>query len=817
MSATRAPEKQTSRRSERTGRRRTSSRQQLIDTGVLILALSLGVLGFGTAFGSDARYLLAGMGGVVMGLAIAWTSARFRLGLWSTAGIVCGTYLLLGNALAAPSESFLGFLPTLESLRVLILGVVTSWKDILTVAAPVGISRGMLIVPFLSALLTSVVAGLLAWRVRTPYWVLLPVIALFGASIIFGTNRASLPELRGIMLIVAMLAWLAYRRDIARTDNGTRVSGNPASSDATATRSGTVRRLGYGAAMVAGATAITVLAVPLLTSHGQRQVLRDVVVPPVELFDYPSPLMDFRQYVKTNEDKTLFTVDGLPEGERVRLAALDAYNGVVYNVNPQAAGNFARVGDAQQLGASNRATDGTSATLDINIKEYDGVWLPSGGQLEGIALSGPREGSLEKALYYNDDARTALSTIGLQEGDSYQVNVTFPDFPTDEQLAQYDFAGLNLPRVESEPPIIASRATEYVGAASKPIERVRRLQQVLHSQGYFSNGKDGEPPSLPGHGAKRMTTLLDAEQMVGDDEQYAVAMALMARKLNIPARVVMGFYPDWDDVKNPGGTIAIKGKDVHAWVEVAFDDAGWIPFDPTPDEDNEPIPPQQQPKSTPKPQVLQPPPPPQEPAELPPDSAPEPQDADKNDKDFWAIWGPLVRLIGIAMIPVGIILIPLLLILLLKTRRRKRRSREGMPSQRVGGGWKEVLSFATDMGASVNTKATRRESARNLKESFPASSVVTTRLAHRADAGIFGASEPSEAEVQEFWQHVESSLDEMSGTVGFWKRQRARYSPRSLFQDARNRTVRGRRPTSARRRDRSARGDAGKPTGEDEQ
>ncbi len=781
MSAGPATEQQTSRRATRAGKT-ANGRQRLVDTGVLFLVLGLGVLGFGPAFGSDPHYLLAGFGGIVLGLAIAWASARFRLGLWSTAGIVLGTYLLLGNALAAPSESLLGFLPTLESLRVLILGVVTSWKDILTVAAPVGISRGMLIVPFLSALLTSVVAGVLAWRVRTPYWVLIPVVALFAASIVFGTNRASFPELRGILLIVAMVAWLAYRRDIARTDNGTSVSANPASSDASTARRGKYRRLGYGAAMVAGATAVTVLAVPLLTVNGQRQVLRDVVVPPVELFDYPSPLMDFRQYVKTNDDKTLFTVDGLPEGQRIRLAALDAYNGVVYNVNPQAAGNFARVGDAQQLGGTNRSEDGTSATLDITIKEYDGVWLPSGGALEGVALAGPRESSLEKALYYNDDARTALSTIGLQEGDSYQVNVTFPDYPTDEQLAQYDFAGLNLPRVENEPPIIASKAAEYVGAASKPIERVRRLQQVLHSQGYFSNGKDGEPPSLPGHGAKRMTTLLDAEQMVGDDEQYAVAMALMARKLNIPARVVMGFYPDWDEVKNPEGRIAIKGEDVHAWVEVAFDDAGWVPFDPTPDEDNEPIPPQQQPKSTPKPQVLQPPPPPQEPAELPPDSAPEPQDAEKKEEDFWSIWGPLLRLIGIALIPVGILLLPLLLILLLKVRRRKKRAREGMPSQRVGGGWKEILSLATDMGASVNTKATRRESARSLQESFPKSSQTTTALAHRADAGIFGSREPTEAEVREFWEQVESSLKEMNGTVGFWKRQRAKFSPRSLFQ-----------------------------------
>ena len=46
-----------------------------------------------------------------------------------------------------------------------------------------------------------------------------------------------------------------------------------------------------------------------------------------------------------------------------------------------------------------------------------------------------------------------------------------------------------------------------------------------------------------------------------DDEQYAVAMALMARKLNIPARVVMGFYPDWDEVEDPSAPIALTGED----------------------------------------------------------------------------------------------------------------------------------------------------------------------------------------------------------------------------------------------------------------
>jgi len=58
-------------------------------------------------------------------------------------------------------------------------------------------------------------------------------------------------------------------------------------------------------------------------------------------------------------------------------------------------------------------------------------------------------------------------------------------------------------------------------------------------------------------------------------------------------------------------------------------------------------------------------------------------------------------------------------------------------------------------------------------------------LAHRADAAVFGAGQPSEDEVEEYWKIVDSSLTDITGSVGFWKRQQARFSPRSLLSDGR--------------------------------
>jgi hypothetical protein len=95
------------------------------------------------------------------------------------------------------------------------------------------------------------------------------------------------------------------------------------------------------------------------------------------------------------------------------------------------------------------------------------------------------------------------------------------------------------------------------------------------------------------------------------------------------------------------------------------------------------------------------------------------------------------------------------------------------------------VSLATDLGAAIDTRSTRRESAAVLAEAFPATQGTTTMLARRADASIFGAGEPSEDEVREYWTIVDGSLKEMTSGMGFWRRQQARFSPRSLLADAR--------------------------------
>jgi Transglutaminase-like superfamily/Domain of unknown function (DUF4129) len=60
---------------------------------------------------------------------------------------------------------------------------------------------------------------------------------------------------------------------------------------------------------------------------------------------------------------------------------------------------------------------------------------------------------------------------------------------------------------------------------------------------------------------------------------YASAMALVLRELNIPTRIVHGYLPG---ESQGGGSWVVPLQAAHAWVEVWFEGAGWIRFDPTP-------------------------------------------------------------------------------------------------------------------------------------------------------------------------------------------------------------------------------------------
>lgn len=59
---------------------------------------------------------------------------------------------------------------------------------------------------------------------------------------------------------------------------------------------------------------------------------------------------------------------------------------------------------------------------------------------------------------------------------------------------------------------------------------------------------------------------------------FATSMTMMARMLDIPARIAVGFLPG----SSSGDTYSVTGEEAHAWPELYFEGAGWVRFEPTP-------------------------------------------------------------------------------------------------------------------------------------------------------------------------------------------------------------------------------------------
>lgn len=72
------------------------------------------------------------------------------------------------------------------------------------------------------------------------------------------------------------------------------------------------------------------------------------------------------------------------------------------------------------------------------------------------------------------------------------------------------------------------------------------------------------------------------KQKMGHCEYFATAMAILLREVGIPTRLVSGFRKgEWSGF---GKFFIVRHRDAHAWVEVFFDDHGWLGFDPSPRE-----------------------------------------------------------------------------------------------------------------------------------------------------------------------------------------------------------------------------------------
>lgn len=763
----------------------------------------------------------------VLALGIAALVRWRRWDGWATAGLVVITLFVAGVPLAVPGRLG-GPSELMHGLGELAAGTVVGWKDLLTVQLPVGSYRNLLVPALVVFLVGTTVALTTAWRASAAaMWAIPTSLAMLGFGLLFGRTEVSAPlrlgpvtlpapveSALGIAWLVAGVLWLAWRSRDARVralhraaeSTGVRMR-RTAPADA--------RRVALGVGMIAVCAAGVGLLVPAAAASTPRTVLRDATGPRVEISREISPLAAYRTlFTDEAVDQVLFSATGESLPDRLRLAVLDSYDGAVFRTDATAAGApFLRVPAGRDAGA------GAEARVDVVVGMLDGIWMPSAGSLAAVDFGGARAAALADGFYYSPELSAAVQTDPWVPGDTYRLRAVVADSPDLRDAAAPGGLEGGQTAPASLRTWVQTHASGTGGAA------LADLVDLLRARGYLSHaltGEDGSAvwmrelgdyrfaPSASGHSLARIddmfAALVERETdpraaetgnfvaAVGDDEQFATAVALIAGELGFPARVVVGARLSSADA---GVSVCADGScrsgDISAWVEVRAATGDWIAVDVTP---QHAVAPSREVTEQPDPTIgsavrpdavdeVQPPKPAQE--DTAGTSTPE------QTADFGWIWTTL-RIAGWTIGILVVIAGPFLGVIIAKSLRRRRRRAADHPADRVAGGWEEYLDAAADAGRRVPAASTRTEIA------AVQASPVALALAESADAAVFSSASVGDREADDFWKIVDA--ERRTFAPGFWARVRAAVSLRSFVPPGRRpapQLERGSRASQTRR------------------
>jgi hypothetical protein len=292
-----------------------------------------------------------------------------------------------------------------------------------------------------------------------------------------------------------------------------------------------------------------------------------------------NPITDMRRDLFQGKDVPLVdvTTDD-PDPNYLRIAVLTQFNGVEWSA-----------GDRSII--SNQTADGLMPILERGLtapiahtyqysatatSDFDSKWLPTEFPVSSITAAGNWHFDLSTMDFVAADSHTTTA------GSSWQMTSAQPKLsafdmahsltaPPDIQAAYTAFPS-------TLPPMVAQLAQQVTKDSPTRFEKMLALQDWFRSSGGFTYSLQNVPS---GGGNDALTQFLSTGKggRRGYCEQFASAFALMARTLEIPARVSIGFLQP--DRVSPNHYV-YSSHDLHAWPEVYFAGSGWVRFEPTP-------------------------------------------------------------------------------------------------------------------------------------------------------------------------------------------------------------------------------------------
>jgi transglutaminase-like putative cysteine protease len=290
------------------------------------------------------------------------------------------------------------------------------------------------------------------------------------------------------------------------------------------------------------------------------------------------PVVDMRRDLERGDDIPLvdLTTDE-PDPSYLRIAVLNRFTGLEWSSGDRSVSPLHRADGPVPL-PPGLSSDVPRTAYEVKVEAlaaFASTWLPTDFPVDRVNAPGDWRYDPETMDFIGaGDANTSNTT--------YSMTSLRLDYGTTGTFFQDAPAG-SVPTEDTDVPTsvptsVRDLALRVTSGARTDYQKALLLQDFFRSTGHFRYSLRRAPGGSLG---QSLTTFLSTGPggRVGYCEQFASAMALMARIVGIPARVAVGFLqPErlgprrWE----------YSSHDLHAWPELYFADAGWVRFEPTP-------------------------------------------------------------------------------------------------------------------------------------------------------------------------------------------------------------------------------------------
>lgn len=537
-------------------------RARLADTGVAAAATLLALLSLVPLY-ADLQWVAPAVAAVAVVALLGAGARAIALPVPFVPIIEAMGVIAVLTAVYTSDLAWAKVVPTTESWDALRPLITEGLLDAQAFSAPVPTLPGLVLLAVAGAGLAALCLDTFLASVRSPLLAGLPILVLFAGAAVLQFGQAPWWP-----FLAASTAWLL----VLAADQRERVRAWAGLAGVTRIRglSTGARRLGSAAIVVALVLGITLPTRPPAAPAGSGDGAGGGSAAeggPVLL----DPLVSMRRNLTLASDTEVLTyrTDAV-EPSYFRVSVLEAFDGQTWRQRP---GLESGRDPGWELPGVAQAPGGTATSAyDISVSNLQNAFLPLPypmAALENVA-------GVEGGWRLDSGTGVAFSGDRAATGARYRVTALRPDVAAGDlrgaTLAQGSlWPQLTLPG--GMPAVVERTALEVTAGADNPYDRALALQDFFARSGGF----EYSTTVRSGAGSDYLAEFL--QDRVGYCEQFAGAMAVMARQLGIPSRIVVGFT---QGAPVDDGVWSVTVRDAHAWPELWFEGIGWVRFEPTP-------------------------------------------------------------------------------------------------------------------------------------------------------------------------------------------------------------------------------------------